>query len=81
MVNGRALEMLRSLGGRDDRSGYEAYRHIVAAYEPKSATLAMGLLQKVPSHVLFRHVGIAGEDLLIWEQDVERYASLCFSPS
>ena len=47
MVKGRALEMLRSLGERDDRNVYEACRQIVAACEPKSATRSMGLLQKV----------------------------------
>ena len=70
---GRALEMLRSHGEKDDRNGYEAYQ-IVAAYEPKSATRSMGHLQKVPHPTFSAYLSARQENLLISEQDVERYA-------
>ena len=62
--------MPRSLGERDDRNGYEAYRPILAAYEPKSAGRSMGLLQNVLHPTFSSDLFAWQENLLFWEQDV-----------
>ena len=76
MVKGRALEMMRAIGEKGVKNGYEAYRQLVQTYEPKTATRTMGLLHAVLSPTFSPELSKWMEELVIWEREVERYSAM-----
>ena len=76
MVKGRALEMLRAIGEKGSKNGNEAYWQLVQTYEPKTATRTMGLLHAVLSPTFSPELSKWLEELVIWEQEVERYSAM-----
>ena len=71
----RAQQILPSMHERGETNGYDAYRQLAVLYEPRTATRTMGLLHEVLNPSWSSELGKWQEELVIWEQTIERYIS------
>ena len=76
LCKGRALQILQSMHEKGEANGYEAYRQLAVLYEPKTATRTMGLLHEVLNPSWSSELGKWQEELVLWEQNIERHISI-----
>jgi hypothetical protein len=79
MVEGKALQIVKRCKLPGQKNGYEAWRLLVAEYEPKSDNRAMALVDSCNAGLMIDNSGdltLYASGLMMWEAQVLEYETL-----